>query len=424
MGSIATTSVPTGATLATTISYLNSNTTLIKNAVEGSLEGRGAATPNLADKTVEQDTVAYNASICVWSAEAGFSGFVVSGLTYASASGLTATFNAGTAWVLRTSSDPDQLRRVVASSSLTILLTASSDNYVYLKTDGTLGVATTTVGGSAPTIPADTLLLANATTNGTTVTGTPVDKRTLTASAVSKHYRSSGLWPVPSSTTNFRLPPGAVEINGSLFQTTANNDLDIATAGNFISGARTSNVWTYYVAANNGGALKVGLTTSAPSAMTVIAGATAGSVGRLQYRTIAGLPYRYLGAVRTSTTGVMKMFSRSGNRTSLHKQVAALSGGTSSSFTSVAFAATIPPTSRMVVIGVYGIPSTAEAATSLRENGTSAAGTPVTGGYQTSGVRSGGRDIMCPTSSSQKIDYKVVDGNANIDALGWVEDLD
>lgn len=413
MADVATTSIPTGATLATTIAYANSNITLLKNAVTGSMEGRGAATPNLASRTVDETTVAHNASVCTWSAESGFNGFVVTGLTYVSASGLTATFLAGTAWIRQTSSDPDQNRRIVVSSNVSILLTASSTNYVYLKVDGTLGAALTS------TIPADTLLLNIVTTDGTTVTTTS-DQRVTTSTSVSKHFRSSAFWPAPTSSTNIRIPPGSIEIAGTLFEPTTNNDLDVSTATNFISGARTSNVWVYAIAANNGGAIKLGLTTSAPSAMTVTsATATAGSTGRLQYRVISGLAYRYLGANRLVAGGNLLRGIRANKFFFYNSAQALLTTGTSTSFTSVTGATRWPPQARLVSVTIRTDGGT-DGIHAIRENGTTGTGFDIQSDAA-DGSTIG--NVVC--SSAQKVDYRISGGDSmDIDAQGYSEELD
>jgi len=420
MSDAAITAIPTGSTLATAIAYANSNTALLRTAVVGNLEGRGAATPNLADKTVEQDTVAYNASVCVWSAEMGFFGVVVTGFTYSSASGLTATYTSGTAWILRTSTSPEQNRRIVASSNLTVLLTASSDNWVYLKLDGTLGVATTSVGGAQPTIPDDSLLLGVATTNGSTVTGTPVDKRLLSVSTVSKHWRSGAFWSVPTTSTNIRVPPGIVELEGILFETVANNDLDLTATANMISGTRTSNAWTYSIVANNAGSLKFGLTMSQPSATTVVSGATSGSTGRLQWRTIGGLPYRYLGAHRLIAGGGTLVGSRIINGMFMYaSSTAMLSGGTATSFTSVSFATRVPPIARSIKLGFSVSGATGDAY--MRENGVSGQGKRIFGDAN----NMNSVEFLAPCSSAQKVDYKIAGGTgADMDCYGYREELD
>ena len=420
MGTSAFTAIPSGSTLATTISYANSNIAALRALVLGGLEGRGASTPNLASRTVDETTVAHNASICTWAAEYGFSGVVVSGGTYVSASGLTATYAAVTAWILQTSSDPDQDRRIVASTSQTVLLTASSDNYVYLKADGTLGASAVSVGAAAPTLPADTILLSIATTDGSTVTGTPVDKRIITGSAVSKHYRSLGAWPVPTTTTNFQLPPGALELEGTLFEQTTATNLDITQSGNFVSGSRTSAVHLYMVAANVSGALRVALTTSAPSAMTIVSGATAGSAGILQYRTISGNAYRYLGSARTSTTGVMKLYSRVGRTVIYNIGLPALSAGTQTSSTAVALAALMPPTARKAMFDFSLTPGGA-GAVFLKESSVVGVGcrvvVPSAGNY--------GMKVEVPTSAANKIMYRVTSGDSlGMELNGYTENLD
>lgn len=422
MADAVVTSVPTGATLATAIAYLNSNIASLRTAIVGNIEGRGAAVPNLSANTVDHNTVANGASVNVWSAQAGFAGFVVSGLTYSSASGLTATYTSGSAWVQQTSTDPDRNLLITVSSNVNATLTASSDNYVYLKTDGTLGVATASIGGAAPTLPADTLLLSVATTDGTTVSGTPVDKRVTTSSSVSKHWRSRGFAPVPTSATNIRVPPGTVELEGTLFETTSNNDLDITSSGNFASGSRTSSVWLYTIAANNSGAIKLALTTSAPSATTIVGGATSGSVGYLQFRTIGGLPYRYIGANRLVAGGNLQRGTRFKNVFYLASAPSVLVAGSSTSFTSVAFATYAPPTARLIKVIVGGPTGGAGARIDLRENGGTGTGINV----MLSPQNMAGAQVEVPCSSAQKIDYRIATGGttATIAMYAYEENLD
>lgn len=287
------------------------------------IEGGAASAPNIAASTVDTTNMRSNASVGVYAAEAGYSGFVVTeagtkGLQYSSASLLVATFTAGSAWVVKTSVSPDNTIRVTKASTWTVNLTALSDNYVWIKADGSVGVATTTVGGAAPTLPTDTLGLSKVETDGSTVTGTPTDISPSSAGSLPAFFRSQSCWPVPTSTTVLSLKPGRFEVNGLSVNLTAQQSLNITTAANFVAGGIKSNSAVYFLVANNSGSPKYALTSSTPSAVSIVGGATTGTDGIKQFRTVSGLVYRYMGGWPVRSTPTMFLGQRAGRDVYLH----------------------------------------------------------------------------------------------------------
>lgn len=332
MTQLAAPTVSSGASLATLLAAFLKFGASTATAVNAGIEGGAASSPNIAATTVDQSNMRPNANAGVWSAEAGFAGFVVTegstkGLQYSSASGLTATFTSGSAHVVKTSVSPDMTVRVNKSSTWTVALTATSDNYVYIKSDGSVGAATSTVGGPVATIPADSLMLSKVETNGTTVTGTPTDLSASSAGTAPTNYRTPDCWPVPSSTSSFDLQPGVFEVNGLTVKLTAAKALDVTTSGNYVAGGRKSNTAVYFLAANNGGAAKYALTSSTPSAVSIAGGATSGTAGVKKFRTISGLIYRYMGGWPLTSTAVLIKGNRSGPEVEFISQFAPVSQG-------------------------------------------------------------------------------------------------
>lgn len=108
----------------------------------------------------------------------GLSSYISTGFDYSSASGLDATFNSGRGYTIRTDTDPDEFVQTRVTTQQVITLTASSDNYIDLKHDGTLQKVVVSTGSAEPSVSADSQRIALLTTNGTTVSAN-TDKRNL-----------------------------------------------------------------------------------------------------------------------------------------------------------------------------------------------------------------------------------------------------
>lgn len=424
MTQLAAPSVASGASLATFLaSYLKFGASTVA-VVNAAVEGGAASNPNIAASTVDRTNMRSNASVGIYAAEAGQSAFVVTeagvkGLQYVSASGFTATYSAGSAWVRQTSTSPDDTVRVTKSTTWTVLLTALSDNYVYIKSDASVGVSTASIGGTAPTLPVNSLLLSIATTDASTVSGTPVDMGPDSGLAAPKHYRSKGAWPYPTSTTVFTLPPGVFEVDGLTVVNTANQSLNIGTV-TFLSGVRTSNVHTYFYVANNGGSPKYGLSTSAPSAATIVSGTTGGATGLKQYRGIGGLGYRCLGSCKTSTTGVFKLYWRDGRKVILENTPFAFSTVAAGSTYITATASSVAPATSRMIIASIKLDGQADPSDSFyRATSTTGAGRKLIYTAATEAAT----DIDIPLNSKRSFDYKVKQANdiIRVDIPGYYD---
>lgn len=95
--------------------------------------------------------------------------FVKSGLGVTSTTGFNLVLASGVSYITG---------QRVAYTSGTTVLTATKDNYIYLKNDGTITKQTVTVGASAPSTPSNNIVLFKFTTDGSGVTAT-VDLRNL-----------------------------------------------------------------------------------------------------------------------------------------------------------------------------------------------------------------------------------------------------
>jgi hypothetical protein len=121
--------------------------------------------------------------------------YVYSGLGVLSAVGLNLTLNSGVSFISG---------KRITNTSTGIVLTPSMDNYVYMKQDSTLTKSVVSVGGSAPSTPADTLLLYVMSTDGTSVTSTS-DRRNL--------YPFGGTQLPDDSIASRHIADGAVNVN-------------------------------------------------------------------------------------------------------------------------------------------------------------------------------------------------------------------
>ena len=225
--------------------------------------------------------------------EHGFDGYVVSGWRFSAATTLSdCTLTAGIAYVLKTSSAPDEVTRIDRSDGTIAVptLTASATNYVFLKSDNTLRVSTTI------TLQTDELLVISLVTDGTTVTSNtflaPTNPFSGLIGSTIQHF-IDGMELQRSSTTAILLKPGAADVGG-IISSTANISLTVTTAS-WLAGASSANQKGYAYISNNGSnGVTLSVSTEAPDLSDV----SDNTAGQLRYQKYGSTYYRYVGSFR------------------------------------------------------------------------------------------------------------------------------
>ena len=119
---------------------------------------------NINDGSITAAKLANSANPQVFFGEIFNDQIVTNGLTYVSDTGLTITLAAGTAYILQDSTSPTKLVRVKKALTSTISLSASTTQYIDLKSNGSFVVSTST------TVTTDASRLHKVITNASTVT--------------------------------------------------------------------------------------------------------------------------------------------------------------------------------------------------------------------------------------------------------------
>lgn len=134
----------------------------------------GLDSTNISSGGINADRLATGASPEVRDADflAPDAGFVATGFTHVSSSGLNETLAAGRAYVMKTSTDPDRFVQVVKSTTSVVAVDASKDNYIDLDAGGTFHNSSVTSGNPAPSLFADSTRIIKVVTDATSVTST------------------------------------------------------------------------------------------------------------------------------------------------------------------------------------------------------------------------------------------------------------
>lgn len=216
--------------------------------------------------------------------------FVYSGCTPATDVTLTSSISACTAYV-------NGYR--VSKGATTQTYTASMDTYVDLSQTGSYTLSPVAVGGTAPSVAANSARLAKVTTSGTAITSvTDLANRRLGGLVTPTNYRS-GLLVSRDSTGTLTVFPGLCEINNAMVAKTSTTTLTLATAGDWAGGSSLQATSTYgYVGIDASGNLK--MHTTAPTSQNYALTVTA---GKKRYATWSSTVYRILGWFYMNASG-------------------------------------------------------------------------------------------------------------------------
>jgi hypothetical protein len=269
-----------------TIAHLETQRQTIQNAINGNIEG-GAQ--NIRQGSITSYDLATSINPVTFRNEA-FNDWTYSGMLPPTSASLSSTITAGVSYV-------NGVR--IETSATAHTFTASKDTYVYINSGGYFDYQEVANGASAPTTPANDLLLCKVVTSGTAVTSV-LDLRTtsiqITAnnSNFATNYRDQA-YVSRDSTVNFYIQPGTFAIGNSNFTNTAvTTTKSVVTGANWIEG----NYPTGYA----GGIFVYGYNNSGTaydfkfsSADVAYADTSSNTAGIKRYYTSGGTTYRALG---------------------------------------------------------------------------------------------------------------------------------
>lgn len=209
-----------------TISALETQRQTLQNVINGSIEGGGQ---NIRQGSITSYDLATAINPVTFRNEA-FNDFTVTGMLAPTSGSLSSTTTAGVSYV-------NGVR--VETSATAHTYTASKDTYVYINAGGFFDYEEVANGASAPSTPANCLLLFKAVTSGSAVT-TVTDMRTLSiqitsnSSNFAQDYRNQA-YVSRDSTVNFYIAPGQFSIGSSYYTNTAvTSTKSIVTGSNWI----------------------------------------------------------------------------------------------------------------------------------------------------------------------------------------------
>ena len=268
------------------ISHLETQRTTIQNVINGSIEG-GAQ--NIRQGSITSYDLAVAINPVTFRNEA-FNDFTYSGMLAPTSGSLSSTTTAGVSYV-------NGVR--VETSATAHSYTASKDTYVYINAGGFFEYQEVANGASAPSTPANDLLLFKAVTDGSAVTSV-ADLRTtsiqITAnnSNFATNYRDQS-FVSRDSTVNFYVQPGTFAIGNANYTNTAvTTTKSVVTGANWIEGG--------YPGGYAGGIFVYGYNHSGTaydfkfsSADVAYADTSSNTAGIKRYYTSGGTTYRALG---------------------------------------------------------------------------------------------------------------------------------
>ena len=271
-----------------TIARLETQRTTLSNVINGNIES-----VNILDGTLASPDFAQSVSpVTRW--DESFNNFTVTGMLPPTSANLSATTTAGTSYV-------DGYRVVIGSTAKTY--TASKDTYKYVHSGGYYVYQEVSNGGTQPSDPANTLLLAKVVTSGSAVTSV-TDMRTLgitltsSVNIVPLDFRT-GMNVSRDSVSTITVQPGSCEVDSTRLAKTALTTLTISTASDWAGGSSLRATSTYgYVGIDLSGNLK--LHTTAPTHADYDVTLTA---GKKRYATWSGTVYRILGWFYMNASG-------------------------------------------------------------------------------------------------------------------------
>lgn len=268
------------------IAHLETQRTTIQNVINGSIEG-GAQ--NIRQGSITSYDLAVAINPVTFRNEA-FNDFTYSGMLAPTSGSLSSTTTAGVSYV-------NGVR--VETSATAHSYTASKDTYVYINAGGFFEYEEVANGASAPSTPANDLLLFKAVTDGSAVTSVS-DLRTtsiqITAnnSNFATNYRDQA-FVSRDSTVNFYVQPGTFAIGNANYTNTAvTTTKSVVTGANWIEGGYPSGYagGIFVYGYNNSGTAYDFKFSSADVAYSDTSSNTAGIK---RYYTSGGTTYRALG---------------------------------------------------------------------------------------------------------------------------------
>lgn len=279
-----------------TIAALETQRTTISNVINGNIDG---ASNILAGSLISQD-FATSVSLIKFRDEA-FNDFTFSGMLPVTSASLSSNISSGVSYV-------NGVRIETNSTSHTY--TASKDTYVYINAGGFFDFSEVANGTSAPTTPANDLLLAKVVSSGTALTSV-TDMRTTSIQITSNgsnfasDYRDQA-YLIRDSTTAVHFEPGQIAIGSSYYTNLSDtSSLSTATAANWIEGSVPNlNALKFYTYAfNNSGTT---WNFKYASADPVNSDSNSGVNGTLRYYVTGGTTYRALGWISTDGSGLIQ----------------------------------------------------------------------------------------------------------------------
>lgn len=280
-----------------TIPRLETQRSTLQTVINGSIEGGGQ---NIRQGSITSYDLATAINPVTFRDEA-FNDWTYSGMLAPTSGTLSSTTTAGISYV-------NGVR--VETSATAHSYTASKDTYVYINAGGFFEYQEVANGASAPSTPANDLLLFKAVTSGTAVTSV-TDLRTLSiaitanSSNFALDYRNQAFVSL-DSTSAVHIEPGQIAIGEANYTNIADtSSRNVATAGNWIEGSAPNikNLKFYVYAYNNSGS---GYDFKYSSADPVYSDTDTNTAGTLRYYTSGGTTYRALAWISADTSSTLQ----------------------------------------------------------------------------------------------------------------------
>lgn len=280
-----------------TIPRLETQRSTLQTVINGSIEGGGQ---NIRQGSITSYDLATAINPVTFRDEA-FNDWTYSGMLAPTSGTLSSTTTAGISYV-------NGVR--VETGATAHSYTASKDTYVYINAGGFFEYQEVANGASAPSTPANDLLLFKAVTSGTAVTSV-TDLRTLSiaitanSSNFALDYRNQAFVSL-DSTSAVHVEPGQIAIGEANYTNIVDtSSRNVATAGNWIEGSAPNikNLKFYVYAYNNSGS---GYDFKYSSADPVYSDTDLNTAGTLRYYTSGGTTYRALAWISADTSSTLQ----------------------------------------------------------------------------------------------------------------------
>lgn len=390
-----------------TISWLNTFKNKVVDAIN-SFPGSNIQTASITHVALDSNADPVNR----W--DEAFNDFVYTGLLPTTATGLTGTIPAGTAYV-------SGMRVVKADTSHTF--TATKDTYIDLSKNGVFTYSEVAVSGAAPTTAANSIRLCKVRTNATDITA--VEDLRVTSVNLSSIYedftiRGYNLTCITTDDT-LSIDPGVLYNGSYRVAKTSTVGLHLDTATDWWDGVvdtYTSPDWCYVGCDNTGNIRFLG---NNPGNRADTSGNTAGI---LRYYYDGTKYWRLIGAVSVDATNNISFgFNQYGSEVTFHSQMQDVYGTTSAAWSTLELT-NVPATSRIAKITLLQTSGGSEWIT-VRESGrTNSQGISVSSLLSVGGITGrGGTYVEVSTNSSQQIDWtdRATAGSTLIWTVGYID---